>query len=190
MFGCLVKLEMKVCLSIKSVKMYYIFGLSTNWSLRPSESRLSVRTSVCPSAALFLGNRSLLFSETLLLVRACKREKNVPSAFLIIFTVLAILAKNWSKLAIWLDVCNSLFKGWKSLKNLKVGVFGTDFKQVPFVFRQTTCTYSESWGPVEKFFWPPHPGGRGGYKNDQNTQIWVKNIFPKNIVSLFKIDFG
>ena len=40
-------------------------------------------------------------------------------------------------------------KGPKSLKNLKVGVFGTDFKQVPFVFRQTTCLYSESWGPVE-----------------------------------------
>ena len=37
----------------------------------------------------------------------------------------------------------------KSLKNLKVGVFETDFKQVPFVFRQTTCTYSESLGPIE-----------------------------------------
>ena len=47
----------------------------------------------------FLGNRSLLFSETLELVRACKCEKNVPSAFFIILTVLAILAKNWSKLA-------------------------------------------------------------------------------------------
>ena len=35
-------------------------------------------------------------------------EKNVPSAFLKIFTVLAIL----------LDVCNSLFKGWKYLKNV------------------------------------------------------------------------
>ena len=42
--------------------------------------------------------------------------------------------------------------GWKSLKNLKVGVFKTDFKQVSFVFRQTTHTYSESWGPVENFF--------------------------------------
>ena len=92
------------------------------------------------------------FTKTLQLVRGCRREKNVPSAFLIIFTVLAILAKNWSKLAIWLDVCTSLFKGWKSLKNLKVAVFETDLKQVQFVFRQTTCTYSESWGPVEKFF--------------------------------------
>ena len=122
---------------------------------------------------LFLGIRSLLFSETLQLVRACRCEKNVPSAFLKIFTVLAILAKNWLKLAIWMDVCNSLFKGWKSLKNVKVGVFEsvlrwlgekmtenpgknlklglfeTDFKPVPFVFRQTTCKYSESWRPVE-----------------------------------------
>ena len=61
--------------------------------------------------------------------------------------MLAMLAKNCPKLAICLDVCNSLFKAWKSLKNLKVGVFETDFKQVPFVFRQTTCTYSERWGP-------------------------------------------
>ena len=41
------------------------------------------------------------------------------------------------KLAIWLDVCNSLFKRWKSLKNVKVGVFETDFKQIPILFRQT-----------------------------------------------------
>ena len=53
------------------------------------------------------------------------------------------------------DVCNGLFKGWKSLKNLKVGVFETDLKQVPFVFRQATCTFSESWGPIEHFV-PPH----------------------------------
>ena len=48
-----------------------------------------LRSCVClyvrTSARLILGNRSLLFSETLQLVRACKREKNVPSAFLIIF---------------------------------------------------------------------------------------------------------
>ena len=114
------------------------FGFSSFWSLdqRSFETlgvlfvRASVRMFVRSFATLFLGNRSLLFSETLQLVKACRREKNAPSAFLIIFTVLAILAKNWSKLAIWLDVCNSLFKGWKSLKNLKVGVFGTDFKQV------------------------------------------------------------
>ena len=58
-------------------------------------------------------------------------------------------------MAIWLDLLKSLFKGGKSLKNLKVGVFETDFKQVLFVFRQTTCTYSESWGPVEIAFDPP-----------------------------------
>ena len=56
------------------------------------------------------------------------------------------------KLAIWLDVCNSLFKAWEYLKNLKVVVFETDFKQVPFVLRQTTYTYSESWGPVQNSF--------------------------------------
>ena len=53
-----------------------------------------VRSSVIPYATLFLGNRSLFFSETLQLVRACQREKNVPSVFLIIFAILAILAKN------------------------------------------------------------------------------------------------
>ena len=62
-----------------------------------------------------------------------------------------IFAKNCPKLAIWLDVCNSLFKVWESLKNLKVAVFEIDFKQVPLIFRQTTHTYSESWGPVENF---------------------------------------
>ena len=118
------------------------------------------------------------FSETLQLFRACKREKNVPSAFLII---LAILAKNWPKLAIWLDVCNSLFKGWKYLKNMKVGGFETDFEQVPFVFRQTTCTYSESWRPVENLCDPPTPP-RGGQKTTENIfsgQYFDPLILPK-----------
>ena len=101
---------------------------------------------------IFLGIPSLLFSETLQLIRAFNSEKNVPIAFLKKIPVLPILAKNCPKLAIWLDVCTSLFKGWESLKNLKVGVFETDFKQFPFVLRQTTHTYSESWGPVENFF--------------------------------------
>ena len=52
-------------------------------------------------------------------------------------------------------MCNSHLKGWKSLKNLKVGVFETDFKQVPFVFRQTTCTFSESLRPEENVCDPP-----------------------------------
>ena len=59
--------------------------------------RTFVRPFVRSYATLFLGNRSLLFYETLQLVRACKCEKNVPSAFLKIFTVLAILAKNCPK---------------------------------------------------------------------------------------------
>ena len=100
---------------------------------------------------IFLGIPSLLFSETLQLIRAFNSEKNVPTAFLTKNPVLLILAKNCPKLAIWLDVWMCFFKGWKSLKNLKVGVFETDFKQVPFVFRQITCTYSESCGPVENF---------------------------------------
>ena len=93
---------------------------------------------------IFLGIPSLLFCETLHLIRAFKSEKNGPNAFLKKIPVLPILAKNCPKLAIWLDVCMSLFKGCESLKNLKVGVYETDFKQVPFVLRQTTHTYSES----------------------------------------------
>ena len=81
---------------------------------------------------LLLENRSLLFSETLQLIRAFNSEKNVPNAFLKRNPVLPILPKNCPKLAIWLDVCNSLFKGWKSLKKLKVGVFQTDFKLLYF----------------------------------------------------------
>ena len=101
----------------------------------------SPRSFVRPFVRKYLEIRSLLFSETLQLVRTRKGEKNVPSTFLKKNPVSPILAKNCSKLAIWLDVWNSLFKGWKSLKNLKVGVFGTDFKQVPFVFQQATCTF-------------------------------------------------
>ena len=114
----------------KIIKKIYIFE---NISLRKTifvflvsrpTGRWDLRSHVCPfvrsSVTLFLGNRSLLFSETLQLVRACKQEKNVPSAFLIIFTVSAILAKNWPKLAFWLYVWKSPFKGWKSLKNLNV----------------------------------------------------------------------
>ena len=53
---------------------------------RPKDSRpsvrMSVRTSVRTYVTLLLENRSLLFYETLHLVRACKGGKNVPSAFL------------------------------------------------------------------------------------------------------------
>ena len=100
---------------------------------------LDLRSRVCPSVrmyirtcgTLFLGNRSLIFSETLHILWACKHEKNVPSAF---FYNFHRLAKNWPKWAIWLDVWKSPFKGWKSLKNPKVGVFETNFKLVPFMF--------------------------------------------------------
>ena len=62
-----------------------------------------MRTYVRPDVTLLLENRSLLFSETLHLVRACKCEKNVPSAFLKKIPVSPILAKNCPELAIWLD---------------------------------------------------------------------------------------
>ena len=114
---------------------------------------LLYRSSVCFLVPAFLKVRSLLFPETLQLVRTQKGGKNFPSAFLK-NPILPILVKNCPKLAIWLDVCNSLFKGRESLKNLKVGVFVTDLKQVPFVLRQTNHTYSESWGPVENLYDP------------------------------------
>ena len=44
--------------------------------------RIRVRPYVRLSFTRLLENRPLLFSETLQLVRACKREKNIPSPFL------------------------------------------------------------------------------------------------------------
>ena len=69
-----------------------IFGLSTK----------SLETLAVASVRPYLGNRSLLFFVKLQLVcettvRACKREKNVPSAFLIMFTVLAVFVKKLAK---------------------------------------------------------------------------------------------
>ena len=87
------------------------------------------------------------------------------------------IVQNWP---IWLDVCNSLFKGWESLKKLKVGVFETDFKQVPFVLRQKTHTYSESWGQLENFF-----DGGGGEKMTQKPKF-VSKIFSKSILTNFR----
>ena len=72
-------------------------------------------------------------------------------------------------------------KGPKSQKNLKVGVFETDFKQVPFLFRQITWAYSESWGPVENLCDPPHPhpprGAAVGNKNYGKTEKMTKENF-------------
>ena len=132
------------------------FLVSRRSHCSPNHVRSSVHLAVCSLVTQFLKNLSLLFSETFQLVRACKCEKNVPSAFLIIFTV------------IWLDVCNSLFKGWKSLKNLKVGGFETDFKQVPAIVRQKTCSYS-----VHIFCW-----FAVGKKMTQKPKFGSKNIFP------------
>ena len=60
----------------------YSFLVSQRSHWRPKDSCPSVRTYVPTSVTLLLENRSLLFSETLQLVRPCKCEKNVPSAFL------------------------------------------------------------------------------------------------------------
>ena len=64
--------------------------------------RASVRSYVHPSRCCSK-TVHYFFSETLQLVRACKREKNVISAFLKKIPVLPILAKNCPKLAILLD---------------------------------------------------------------------------------------
>ena len=53
-----------------------------NLEFSPHSFVCSFVLSVYLSALAFLEIRSLLFSETLQLVRACKGEKNVPSAFL------------------------------------------------------------------------------------------------------------
>ena len=60
---------------------------------------------------------------------------------------------------------------------MKVGVFETDFKQVPFLFRQTTCTYSESWGPVENLC-DPHPlAVRGAVVGKKMTEKMTEKNF-------------
>ena len=68
---------------------------------------------------------------------------------------MALFGQNLPKFSIYLANLAGCCNSWKSLKILKEGVFETDFKQVPFVFRQTTCTYSESWGPLENIFFNP-----------------------------------
>ena len=70
---------------------------------------------------------------------------------------MALFAQNLTKFGLYLVNLAGCCNNWKSLKNLKVGVFETDFKQVPFVFRQTTCTYSECWGPAENLCDPYTP---------------------------------
>ena len=80
----------------------FLVSRRSRW--RPKDScpyvRTCVCTCVCTCVTLLLENRSLLFSETLQLVRACKWEKNVPSAFLKKIPVSPILPKNCPKLVI------------------------------------------------------------------------------------------
>ena len=76
----------------------FLVSRRSRW--RPKDSRPYVRPSVRPCVTLLLENRSLLFSKTLQSVRACKCEKNVPSAFLKKIPVLPILAKNCPELVI------------------------------------------------------------------------------------------
>ena len=60
--------------------------------------RASVRTRVRASVRHAVARKPFItFSETLQLVRACKCEKNVPTAFLKKIPVLPILAKNCPK---------------------------------------------------------------------------------------------
>ena len=88
----------------------------------------------------------------------------------------------WPKLTQIRPKFGHSWNSWKSWKNLKVGVLEIAFKQVPFIFRPTTCTYSESWVPVEIALAPPPPPptpGGGGNKNDP------KKFFDKNFEKVF-----
>ena len=60
----------------KNVKLIFWSLDEVVWDLRNH-----VRPFVCQSGTQFLENCSLLFSETLQIVRACKFDKNVPSSF-------------------------------------------------------------------------------------------------------------
>ena len=66
------------------------------------------------------------------------------------------------------------------MKNLKVGVFETDFKQVPFVFRLTTCTYSESCEPVENLCDPPPTVG-------SEVEIATNLTFSKSLIDVIHV---
>ena len=90
---------------------------------------------------------------------------------------MALFGQNWPKFDLNLANLAGCWNSWISQKNKKVGVFGTDFKQVPFVFRQTTCTYSESWRPLENVCDPPLPWvGVGEKMTEKNFS--GQNFFP------------
>ena len=111
--------------------------------------RKNLEFSPRPFVTAFLEIHPLLFSETLQLVRTQKGGKNVPSAFLIIFTVLAILAKNcpkWAFLAqsdkkIFLRTTHQIFlifcskhSLWSRKKNDVFAFFGK-FQKWPFLVK-------------------------------------------------------
>ena len=81
-------------------QIWVIFLVSRRSRWRPKDSRPYVRACVrmsrCCSKTVHY-----FFSETLQLVRACKCEKNVPSAFLKKIPVLPILAKNFQNWPCW-----------------------------------------------------------------------------------------
>ena len=120
----------------------------------------------------FLENRSLLFSETLQLVRTQKGGKNVPSAFLIIFNVLAILAKNCPKLPFLAQNDQK----WRFFAFLSKSVHQNSliFCFKPSLSSRKKMTFSIFWGIFKNgHFWP------------KLTQIWPKfglklAIWPKN----------
>ena len=71
------------------------------WSLDQLDVETLGVTSIRPSVRYAFSRKQFItFSKTLQSVRACKREKNVPSAFLKKIPVLPILAKSCPKLAI------------------------------------------------------------------------------------------
>ena len=76
-------------------RLVFLVSRRSRW--RPKDSRPSVRASVRACVTLLLENCSLLLSETLQLVMACRCEKNVPSAFLKKIPVSPILPKNCPK---------------------------------------------------------------------------------------------
>ena len=103
---------------------------------------------------------------------------------------MALFGQNLPKFRyIWLIWLDAVIAGnrWKKEVFLK-----PIFKQVPFIFQQTTCTYSESRGPVENLCDPHTPPGGGGVKKDRIVFCGKKFslILPKNIVWLLKINFG
>ena len=98
----------------------------------------SPRSSVRSSPTRFLGISSLLFSESLQLIRAYNRKRMFQKLFWK-NPVLPILAKNCPKLAIWLDA-----GFWQDF-----GIAGNPGKTWKYVFLKLilskfhTCTFSE-----------------------------------------------